>query len=336
MEILIIGLGSIGTRHLHNIIRHGYRNITVVSSKKSLPGDLHFCKLYSSLDEALAEAVYDAAFICSPTAFHHTQLVKLLAHKVKLIYLEKPVSHTLKGIDDIKLMAASYQNKIVTGYDLHFDPGMIIVKEILSAKKIGKPINVNAFVGQYLPQWRPHEDHRKGMSATKETGGGVLLDLIHEFDYLYRLFGEVETIACNMINTGVLEIETEESADVLMLFKNGMTGLVHLDYWQQETKRYLIITGTNGTITWDLAGKSIRLVVKDETQQEFHYKDFQRNDRFEEAVKLFLDGADDDRFSSFEDGIKSLEIVLAAKMAAAQNSVVAMADIHARLLAEHE
>jgi predicted dehydrogenase len=94
-------------------------------------------------------------------------------------------------------------------------------KELLQSNAIGKIISVNAFVGQYLPQWRSYEDHRKGMSAKKETGGGVLLDLVHEFEYLYRLFGEVDSVTCYTTNTGALEIETEENADVLFKFKSG-------------------------------------------------------------------------------------------------------------------
>lgn len=321
MNILLTGLGSIGTRHLQNILALGYTDIAVVSSKKKLPELFDGCKLFKAIDEALNDSVYDAAFICTPTSLHTDQLIKILQHKIRLIYLEKPVSDSLKEIDEVRRLASLYQNKIITGYDLHFDPGMIKVKELLQKKLIGTTISVNAFVGQHLSQWRPYEDHRKGMSAKKETGGGVILDLIHEFDYLYRLFGNVETIACNMISSGELEIETEEAADVLLRFENGISGSIHLDYWQQHLKRFAIITGTAGTITWNLAEKFLELVTKT-GKTIVEYKEFQRNERFVLAVQSFLEEKNNSLFSSFEDGVKSLEIVLAAKQSAEEKRIV--------------
>ena len=153
------------------------------------------------------------------------------------------------------------------------------------------------------------------MSARKETGGGVLLDLVHEFEYLYRLFGDIDEIKCYTTNTGALEIETEESADVLFKFHNGVTGTVHLDYWQQQLIRYAIITGTEGTIIWNLAEKFVQYTNKQGTEK-FSFANTERNDRFLTAIKNFLEEKDDDRFSTLQDGIKSLEIVLAAKRSA--------------------
>lgn len=315
MNILLIGLGSIGTRHLNNIISLGYKSISVVSRKEQLSEAFAHLQHFKTLEEALAYNNYDAAIICTPTTQHANDLVNLLQHNTKLIYIEKPVSDSLHKLELINQLASRYPNKIIVGYDLHFDPGMEKTKELLQANSIGKIISVNAFVGQYLPQWRPYEDHRKGMSAKKETGGGVLLDLVHEFDYLYRLFGEVDSVVCHTSNTGVLEIETEESADVLLKFKSGITGTVHLDYWQQQLIRYAIITGTEGTITWNLSEKNVQLVTKKGTEK-FSFENAVRNDRFLTAMKNFLEEKEDARFSTLHDGIKSLEIVLAAKRSA--------------------
>lgn len=315
MNILLIGLGSIGTRHLNNIISLGYKNISVVSRKEQLPEAFTQLQHFKTLEEALAYSNYDTAIICTPTTQHANDMVSLLQHKTKLIYIEKPVSDSLHKLELINQLASSYKNKIIVGYDLHFDPGMEKAKELLQSNSIGKIVSVNAFVGQYLPQWRPYEDHRKGMSAKKETGGGVLLDLVHEFDYLYRLFGEVDSVVCHTSNTGVLEIETEESADVLLQFKSGITGTVHLDYWQQQLIRYAIITGTEGTITWNLAEKKVQLVTKNGAE-EFSFSNAERNDRFITAMKNFLEEKEDSRFSTLHDGIKSLEIALAAKRSA--------------------
>lgn len=324
MKILLIGLGSIGTRHLQNILALGYTKVDVVSSKTALPAEFTQCQLYKTIDEAFNNNNYHAAIICTPSAMHAQQLIQLLQHHIPMIYVEKPVSNSMSDINTIRQLAVTYPNRIIVGYDLHFDPGMQKVKELLTANAIGTIVSVNVFAGQHLSQWRPYEDHRKGMSARQETGGGVLLDLIHEFDYLYRLFGDVTTVSCNIINTGSLEIETEESADVSLKFSNGVSATVHLDYLQQQLIRYAIITGTNGTITLNLAERFVHLINKAGKDDTFNYNSFERNERFVTAMQSFLSEKDDERFSTFEDGIKSLAIVLAAKEAASKNCVVSL------------
>ena len=309
------------------MIMLGYNNITIISRKTTLPGEFISCRHYTDINSAFNDQNYDAAFICTPTALHVQELINVLRHKVKLVYLEKPVSNTLQKIGQVKELAATYDNRIVVGYDLRFDPGMQQVKQLLQEDSIGKVISVSVFVGQSLPQWRPYEDHRQGMSASKEKGGGVLLDLIHEVDYLYALFGDVEDVCCHLSNSGVLEIETEESADVLLKFINGISTTVHLDYLQQQLKRFAIITGTKGTITWNLAERYVHSINRNAEETEFNYKDFDRNDRFKKIVRTFLEGKNDERFASLDDGIKSLEIVVAAKHATKNNSLVKIADV---------
>ena len=315
MHVLVIGLGSIGKRHAANIQQLGH-TIYIVSSKDKMPEAFGEVVHFQSPGQALLAQQYDAAIICTPTTNHDTALISLLQRKVPLIYVEKPLSHSLENTGEIRRLANSYNNKLVVGFDLHFDPGMVYLKEQLAAHVIGKVVSVNAFVGQHLAQWRPYEDYRNGMSAKVATGGGVLLDLIHEFEYLYRLFGRVTRIAANITNTGTLQIETEESADVLLSFESGVSAVVHLDYLQPVLKRYCIITGTKGTITWNLADKTVDVVSNGAAPVIFSYKDFDRNDRFVDAMRSFLSNKHDERFATLDDGIASLDIVLRAKAAA--------------------
>jgi predicted dehydrogenase len=207
---------------------------------------------------------------------------------------------------------------------LHFDPGLQKVKELLGQKAIGEVISVNAQVGQYLPDWRPAEDYSKGMSARKETGGGVMLDLVHEFDYLLWLIGSVVTVACQYRNSGALNIETEDVADVLLKFVSGVTGTIHLDYLQQKLVRNCLFTGSKGSITWNLATSKVNWINSKKEESEFDYKSFERNDRFIEIMKTFLEDKNDYRLTTFQQGIDSLKLVLAAKKSSDQNEFVAI------------
>ncbi|HVX51357.1 MAG TPA: Gfo/Idh/MocA family oxidoreductase, partial [Chitinophagaceae bacterium] len=226
-QILLIGAGSIGRRHLENLTALGYKNISVVT-RSPLTNNFSKMPAYKTIRQALNSNSFTTAFICTPTSLHTENLKELLSAQVPNIYIEKPVSNTSDDIKKITKLAAGYKNHIVVGFDLHFDPGLQKVQQLMQQNIIGKTVSVNAFVGQHLAQWRPYEDYRKGMSARVETGGGVLLDIIHEFDYLCWLNGPVDTVAGLHVNTGSLEIETEECAEVLLQFKNGSIGAVHL------------------------------------------------------------------------------------------------------------
>lgn len=334
MKIVLIGLGSIGLRHLRNLIYLGYEQVSVVSRSGILPEEFSTLPAYSSLPDALSSSTFDAAIVCTPTSFHVASVSILLEAKIPNIYIEKPVSHNLEQVDDLLALAASYNNHIVVGYDLHFDPGMKKVKELLAKNTIGNVVSVNAQVGQYLPDWRPNEDYRNGMSAKKETGGGVMLDLVHEFDYLLWLLGPAKKIACQYTNTGALQIETEDVCDVLIRFRNGATGTIHLDYLQQKLVRNCLITGYNGTITWNLAESKVTWINNEKQVEEYDYKGFERNDRFIEIMNAFIENKNDGRLTSLQQGVESLKLVVAAKHSAETDCFVHLDQFKLQALAQ--
>jgi predicted dehydrogenase len=232
------------------------------------------------------------------------------------------VSHNYDGIHEIVDKSNRTGARIMVGFDLHYDCGLQKVKELIASNAIGNIVSANAQVGQYLPDWRPHEDYRLGMSAKQETGGGVMLDLVHEFDYLYWLLGDVETIASFNHNSGSLQIETEDVAEVLLKFSNGAIGTIHLDYLQPKLVRNCLLTGSNGTILWNLADSKVGWVDHQKQQQEFSYAGFERNDRFIHIIKDFLEKKDNAFTTSLQQGLQSLQMVLAAKYSAANNVFV--------------
>jgi predicted dehydrogenase len=326
VNVLLIGLGSIGKRHLANLLELGYSNIQIVSSKKELPHPYDKIEVHSTVQLALANETFEFAIICTPTAYHTEVFMQLLNAKVPNIYVEKPISHNWQYLDDIVSLAGKNNTHVTVGYDLHFDLGLQKVHSLLLDDVIGQLISVNAIVGQYLPDWRPSEDYRKGMSAKKETGGGVMLDLVHEFDYLYWLVGRVKTIASLNRNSGVLEIETEDIAEVLLQFENGVTGTIHLDYLQQKVIRNCLFTGSSGSIFWNLAESSVTWIDKKKEEFSFSYKHFERNDRFKAILKAFMEKAADYRLTNLQNGLNSLKMVLAAKHSCETKQFVTLKD----------
>lgn len=322
MRILVAGIGSIGVRHAKNLLSLGYTDIALVTSKERLEQGVDHLVKYRTIEEGLMSNSFDTAFVCTPTSAHKNVLSKLLEHNVKNIYVEKPVSNNLDGLAGLFNMATDINARVCIGYDLRFDPGLQKVKLTIASGKYGKPLSVNAVVGQYLPDWRPYEDYTQGTSAKKETGGGVLLDLIHEFDYLYWLFGKVEYVAAHYTSGEALKIETEEIAEVLLKFESTIIGTVHLDYLQPNLVRYCLITCSKGSIYWDMASKSVTCVDHLKESNSFSYHEFDRNDRFILAIKTFLEQPADERLTSFKDGLESLKMVLAAKQSSSEKKYI--------------
>lgn len=325
MRIVIAGLGSIGQRHLGNLRK--LESVEVAAFRvrgQKLPNELSgdWLREYDRLDEALASKP-ELALICGPPA---TQMdVALAAAQAGChLFIEKPISNSLAGMDE--LISIVRQKKLVTliGYNLRYHPGMQLIKSMLDEKRIGRVVSIRASVGQYLPDWHPDEDYRQGYSARKILGGGVLLDLIHEMDYVRWLGGDVKEVFCFADTLTQLEIDSEDTASVLLRFGNGTIGSVHVDYVQRAPRRYCEIIGEEGTLELDLMSNEVRQFVAGQSDWEvFRNEGFDRNDMYIEEMRHLLaclQGAEKPMVD-LENGAETLKITLAAKSSAENGSV---------------
>lgn len=181
---------------------------------------------------------------------------------------------------------------------------------------IGEVISARVNWGEYLPDWHPWEDYRISYSARGDLGGGVLLTLCHPFDYLRWLIGEVEAVTAETRASGVLEIEVEDVAEVILNFRNGVMGHVHLDYLTRPSQHWLEVIGSEGVLRWDNADGAVRHWSN--ASQSWSSieapKGFERNTMFLEEMRHFLQVIEGKAkpVCGFEDGMRALEIVLAA------------------------
>ena len=322
--ILIIGLGSIGKRHLNNLIDLGYTNIIIVSKSDTISAEFKRFAVYTDIQKAITENSISHGVICTPTSSHLEDLAILLENNIANIYLEKPVSHNLNYLNEISSLINKCK-RLVVGYDLHFDPGLIKIKKLLDENQMGKIFSINSIVGQYLPDWRPDQNYLKGMSARIDKGGGVMLDLVHEFDYVRWLVGKPKNIACIFQKNPNLAIETEDLADVLIHFEGNSSGTIHLDYHQKKLVRNCMITCEKGTIFWDLTKSEVKIIRYDQEEELFSYFGFERNQRYMDSIKAFLDESKfDDRLTDFEEALVSLKMVVAAKESSISKQFIAI------------
>jgi len=326
MKFLIAGLGSIGRRHLRNLEALGMRDIVLYRTHQStLPeNELAAYPVETDLSQALAHKP-DAGIISNPTSLHIDTALQA-ANAGCHIFLEKPVSHTLDRINELKSAVQHGGGQVLVGYQFRFHPGLEQVYQWLGEGAIGRPISVRAHWGEYLPGWHPWEDYRKGYSARSELGGGVILTLSHPFDYLRWLLGEISDLWAFSGKLSDLDLDVEDTAEIGLRFASGVIGSLHLDYNQRPPAHHLEIIGTRGTIRWDNQDGSARLFQSGSPGWQVYPAppNFERNDLFIAQMKHFIDLVQRQAAPrcSLKDGIRALELALAAQQSQLKGEII--------------
>lgn len=333
MKILMIGLGSIGQRHLRNIRRIYGDSVNIIAYRvrrlKTTFSDTmqirenvdlekeYDIKTFTDISEALCQKP-DVAFICNITSEHIS--CALAAAKAGChLFLEKPLSNTLNGIDELIKIIDEKKVKAFLGFQNRYNPAILKAKEYLDKNIIGNIISVHAEVGERLSTMHSYEDYKTTYMARNDMGGGVILNqMIHEIDYLRYLFGDPEKIfAVGNSKGDNLDIDVDDCCDAVLTF-GGVPVSLHADFYQYPSSRYILIVGSNGKIKADIIKNSVTLSVGDKTS-EIDFNDFTRNDMFIEEIKRFFDCVEKDSAPDItvEDGVKSLKIALAVKQSVA-------------------
>lgn len=271
-KIGIIGLGSIGLRHMR-LVQELWPNINIVSVRSSKEGKSEQEKLSDSIVYSLEEAVYSgiqAAIIATPANYHIEQASYLMKKGVHVL-IEKPLSNFLENVKGLSKI--SEQNKVIglVGYCLRYSSGALKFIDLLKDRKTGQVLHVKVDCGSYLPNWRKKKDYRESVSSKKILGGGVLLELSHELDYIRWFFGEMKSVYASIYNSGALDIEVEDSADIIFEAKNGFPISVHLDFNSRNTRRKCVATCVNGDLIWDAVENKVTWLNADgfEKSEEF-------------------------------------------------------------------
>lgn len=321
IKALIVGYGSIGKRHETNLRALGVRDIFLLRHAKQ--GKLSKNN-FTDLKQVLARKP-DIAIIANPTSLHVQAALRLAKAGVDL-FIEKPISNSENGVAELVRIAKVKKLVTMIGYNFRFHPQLIQIKKLIETWAIGKVFSGRVEVGQYLPDWHPGEDYRKGYAARKSLGGGVILTLIHEIDYLSWLIGAPARVFCLADKVSNLKIDVEDTAEILIKYGNNAIGAVHLDYLQRVPRRNLEIIGEEGTILWDYFDGEIKVyTVKDKKWNSYKLsKHFDRNQMFVDEMKHFLDCVRKRKQTSINliEGVKSLRVALAAKKSSATGRVI--------------
>jgi predicted dehydrogenase len=258
MHILIVRLGSIGRLHL-GILRALdpapritiWRHEQPAAAAERLDG----VAIVHDLDSSLAAAP-DAALLCGP-ASEHVEIARLLAERGIHLFIEKPISDRAEGVTELIALCARQHLVLMAGYCLRFHPAVAGLRAAVAAGAIGRVLHVQAEVGQMLAERRPGASVASMVGARAQFGGGVLLELSHEIDYLCWVLGRPDAVSASLARLGEQTLDTEDCADLLLEFPGGVRATIHLDWLSQPARRSCTIIGTEGTLRADLQAGSL-------------------------------------------------------------------------------
>jgi predicted dehydrogenase len=342
LKVLVVGLGAIGQRHVRNvrallgseadILAYRVRRLphVVTPSLETVPGSRveaeYNIRMFARLDDALAERPA-VALICNPTSLH-VPVALMCARAGCDLLIEKPVSNDLAGVTELIDEVQRHGLIVMVGYQLRFHPCLRALEQLVGGRSFGSLVSVRAVVGEYLPGWHPYEDYRAMYASRAELGGGVILSQIHEFDYLYALFGMPRRLFAIGGHLSELEIDVEDVASTLMEFNiDGQILPVHLqqDFLQRPASRSCEVLGSRGKVLMDLPSLSLTRYDGDGVAgKSQNWDQWNRNEAYQDELRHFLEcvRTRSKPVVDLVDGIASLRMALAAKESIATGRVI--------------
>lgn len=325
MRMLVIGCGSIGERHIQNLKALSAGDIIACDTDRkrlSAIGKKYKIQTCTDLERAFNKNV-DAALVCTPPNTH-IPIARKIVERGAHVFIEKPLSNSLKGARELIELAKKKKLVVFVGYNLRFHPGLNLVKKILDRGEVGRVLSARAEFGQYLPDWRPWQDYWRSYTAKRKLGGGIILDGSHELDYIRWLLGEVEEVSCVAGKVSRLEVDVEDTAEITLKLRSGAVVGVHLDFVRRDYTRNCELIAEEGSIIWSYPDR----LVKVYSARGKRWRTFRvggvPNEMYVREMKHFLrcvQGMEKPLVSG-EEGKRTLEIALAAKRSAKTGKVV--------------
>jgi predicted dehydrogenase len=321
-RILIVGLGSIGKRHLRlarellpaadiRVLRH--------QACEETPEFANGC--FSSIDQAI-EFAPQIAVIAGPAPFHLGVALSLAQVGTHLL-IEKPLSASLDGIPALLAVCRERGLVLLIGYNLRFLPSLQRFRSLVQENLIGRVTSVRCEIGQHLSSWRPDADYRQSVSARRELGGGALLELSHELDYLRWIFGEIDWVTASLSQQSDLEIDVEDTAHLILGFvpagdSRRLIAAVNMDFVRHDTTRICLAIGENGSLRWNgLTGVVDHLQAGSTQWREVFHHQHQRDESYLTQWRHFMACVDGQQrpLIGGEDGFMVMKMVEAARQA---------------------
>lgn len=319
MRIAVVGLGSIGRRHVRVLYRY-YPTIEIIAVRSGRGGTVpedalvtrHVRTPVDALEHELAAAV-----VASPAPFHVDQALEFLRAGVPVL-IEKPIAASYTdarrlmdepSIDPLALSISA------VGYVLRHQPAFDFVRDTVKSGRLGALRSARVIAHSYLPSWRPDQDYKESVSARTDLGGGVLRELSHEVDYVLELLGRPINVIAWHGRRSDIEIDADDHGELMMKHAGDSLATISLDFaTEAPPRRDFSATFSKGALAWDLVGNVVRIEAKAEEPIQRVFP-VERDEMFAAQLKDFLEAIAERKTPkcTISDGVDTMAIIDAAE-----------------------
>jgi len=318
VRLAVLGLGSAGSRHARSLLALGHDVVAFDPSPREAPAGV---ARVESEQEAIRAAA--AVVVASPNALHAAQAIAAL-EEGRHVLVEKPLATTVE--DAVAVQRAAARSELVCGVamNLRFHGALETLKALLAAGRLGTPRLAEAVFGYDLRRWRPDSDYRESYSARAELGGGIVLDAVHELDYLLWLLGPIASVAAETDRVSALEIDVEDVALALLRFRSGTLGTVSLNFFEPAYRRGCVLVGTDAVARWDWGSDEVEVRDGDGGTDSLPAGDVART--YADVVRDFVDAVESGGAprTPCQEGVEAVRVAEAIKRSAAEGRRIAL------------
>lgn len=328
-HILVLGAGSVGRRHLRNLVQLGCR----VSAMDPRPdriaeaaSEVTLERSYAALEPALADAAaFDGVAVCSPPSFHVEQGARSLQLGLPVL-MEKPLTTSSQAALPLLAAAAAARAPLLLGYTYRWWQPLRELRRRIAEGEVGRVLHVRCCMSAHLADWHPWEAYQDFFMASRELGGGALLDESHFVDLMLWMFGVPERVFARVERLSALDIDTDDNVDALLEYDAGLRVSIHLDLFGRPHEKYITVSGETGTLHWSFDPNSIRLGREAAQQWEDTVYQGERNDMFVEVAREFLEvvAGRAAPTATVQDGLDVLRVLDAMRASSASGTVTAV------------
>lgn len=329
-HILVVGAGSVGRRHAKNFGQLGAR-VSCFDPREDRRAQVRdefpaLVTAYDRFDTAIAQPhEFDGVVIASPPHVHIEQTLACVQQNLPVL-LEKPLAPTLQESTVLESVIQQTQVPVLLGYTYRWWPPLNELRKQLP--RVGQLRHARFVMSAHLADWHPWERYQDFFMASREMGGGALLDESHFIDLMIWLFGIPRAIMGRVEHLSTLEITTDDNVDLLCTYDNNFRVTIHLDLYGRPHEKMITVVGEEGTLHCLFDPNVVRYSKASVGEWEETGFNSERNDMFLSEAQAFLNVlAGETPSCTVADGVRVLQCVEAARRSTVEGRVISIDDI---------